>query len=123
MKYTLPKDLKQYQLRCLRTNISTKYKECIKSCKQADVLDCWKKSVVKDLIMDCDVENERNSEGYIVCPSCKSKDIVGCCFNTYLCATCGKSFVMYKDEYKELMGDDYLEVDMDELNTLLNKIE
>lgn len=75
----------------------------------------------KDLQLDCDVENEQHFGKYVVCHKCGSGDVVGCGFNRFMCADCGAMMSYDQSDYKEIMSDEYLEIDEKELSKNLKR--
>ena len=48
--------------------------------------------------------------------------MLGMAFNRFMCLDCGSSETFDKEEYKELMGEDYLEIDETRLSEMFKEI-
>jgi len=123
MKYELPKSLKRHSFWCEDISDLVNYSKCTKYCRKVDRLSCWKKKLVDDLVLDCNVNNERESENYARCPQCKSDNVVGCAFGSFMCSDCGATFSLDDEGYRAVLGENYQEIDNIELDVLLSKIK
>ncbi len=123
MKYDLPKSIKRHSFWCNKIQDFANFNKCSKLCRvcKSNNLNCWETMVKRDLTLDCDVTNERNAEYSAICPKCQSDDIVGCAFNEFLCAACGAVFTLDKEQQKQCLGDNYQELDTDELDAVIKK--
>lgn len=121
MNYNLPENLKTYTFFCEEVNDFVRLSRCKRLCP-ATYRKCWESKLRQDLELDCDVENEKQAEEYICCFSCGSENMVGMAFNRFMCLDCGSSATVDKAEYKELMGEDYLEIDETRLTEMFKQI-
>lgn len=119
MKYELPENIKKHYFFCQLENGLTGYNKCLK----CNGFECWKNQIIQDFKLDCDVENERNAESYVDCPNCKSKYIVGCAFDSYMCEKCGTNFTLSKEQQKEFLGEKYIEIDENDLTKIINEVK
>lgn len=122
MKYILPENLKTYPFPCDDCKDCVTYTRCKKHCPET-YRSCWESNLCKDLQLDCDVENEQHFGKYVVCHKCGSGDVIGCGFNRFMCADCGATMSYDQSDYKEIMGDEYLEIDEKELSEKLKAIK
>lgn len=120
MKYELPKDLKRYKFFCADALLLVDYMNCKKHC-HSDYRHCWEQHLRKDLVCDCAVSNERKAELYVKCPTCGSH-CTGLAFNRYLCSNCGNVEYYDAEQQKILMGNDYVEIDEQELANVLRQV-
>ena len=72
---------------------------------------------------DCAIDNERKARSYVTCYKCGSICDIGTGFNRFLCYNCGAVVTCEPEEQKELMGDEYIEIDQKELNEALKAIK
>ena len=72
--------------------------------------------------MDCDINNEQKAEGFAKCDKCKSNNIVGCAFDSYICTSCGNIFGLSKEEQKKILGEHYEEIDINEFSSKVDKV-
>ena len=121
MNYNLPKNLKTYTFFCEEVNDFVRLSRCKNLCP-ATYRKCWESKLRQDLELDCEVENEKLAEEYICCFSCGSENMVGMAFNRFMCLDCGSFKTFDKAEYKELMGEDYLEIDETCLSKMFKEI-
>lgn len=122
MKYNLPKNLKTYSFFCEETGEFVRYSRCKNLCP-ATYRKCWENALCADLELDCLVENEKRAEGYIACPDCGTGNIIGLAFNRFMCLDCGKVSLFDAADYKELMGEDYAEIDSARLAEMFRLIK
>lgn len=126
MRYELPKSLKRHSFWCNEVKDFVNFNKCTNYCSKSNEEEnqkCWENSLRKDLIMDCDITNEKNAEDYAICPSCQSDDIVSCAFNSFLCSQCGAIFSLDREAQKQCLGELYLEINDEALNVMYNKIK
>ena len=122
IKYELPRNIKRQSFGCSKIEYVSNYSNC-QNCRVAkDKKECWAKHLLEDLQMDCDINNEQKAENYVKCSKCKSERIVGCAFNNYMCSSCGYVFSMSKEEQKNVLGEHYEEIDMDEFNSKIENV-
>lgn len=122
MKYQLPKNLKNYRFFCEEFFAHSTYQSCKKLCSER-YKTCWERMVRKDLAMDCAVENEIRVRKFLTCPKCGGHRLDGILLNRFLCADCDLMMSCAPDEQKELMGDEYLEIDAKELDEAFSLIK
>ena len=121
MNYNLHENLKTYTFFCEEVNDFVRLSRCKRLCP-ATYRKCWESKLRQDLELDCDVENERQAEEYICCSHCCSKGVLGIAFNRFMCLDCSSFKTVDKAEYKELMGEDYLEIDETCLSKMFKEI-
>lgn len=123
MKYYLPEDLKRYLFVCDREMDMTTYRGCKRRCHKEDCRQCWEQHLRKDLHRDCAIDNETKARRFVTCPVCGERCNIGLLFNRFGCSKCGATVYCGADDQKQLMGDDYLEIDELELANALIQIK
>ena len=121
MKYEIADGVKEHNFWCVGRMNFTNYRKCKRYCKCYS-LECWKRKLMDDLKTDCHVENETNAEGYLTCPSCGKKSILSAGRDKYFCFDCGFGFSLDDDERREVMGDDFVELDEKDVARQLREI-
>ena len=122
MKYNLPWDLKLHYFYCEKFLAAGSYRICKRRCPQT-YRQCWERHLREDLATDCAIDNERKARSYVTCYNCGSICDIGTGFNRFLCDNCGAVVTCELEEQKELMGDEYIEIDQNELNEALKAIK
>lgn len=122
MKYELPEDLKTYKFFCEDKLNDVSLRSCKRNCP-THYRQCWEQRLRADLALDCTVENERNARGYVKCSKCGEICDVGLAFNRFLCSQCDSVEFCDVEEQKSLMGDDFEEIDEQELSDALKQVK
>lgn len=122
MKYELPEDLKTHRFFCEDKFNDVSLRSCKRNCP-VNYRSCWEQHLRADLIQDCAIENEQNAESYVVCSKCGKHCDVGLAFNRYLCSACDNVEELDDEDRKALMGNDFLEIDEQELSEALSQIK
>ena len=122
MNYELPDNLKTYIFFCENAMDIASYRRCKKRCPDT-YRECWKRHLREDLRRDCEIENEFKVAGHVRCYKCG--DICDIHFppNRFMCDKCDCIVYCGTEEQKQLLGDDFLELDERELSDALAPIK
>ena len=121
MKYELPENLRTYAFFCEKARDIVSYRRCKKRCPNK-YSECWERHLREDLFRDCAIENKMSVAGRVRCSACGAICDIHFPPNRFMSEY---DHMEYCDaEYrKQILGDDYFEIDEEELSEALAGIK
>lgn len=118
MKYELPENLKTHVFFCEKARDIASYRRCKKRCPNT-YRECWERHLREDLFRDCAIENEMSVVGRVRCAACGAICDIHFPPNRFMCSECDHMEYSDAEDQKQILGDDYLEIDEEELSEAL----
>ena len=85
--------------------------------------ECWERHLREDLFRGCAIENVMSVAGRVGCSACGAVCDIYFPVNRFLCSECDHMEYCDAEDQKQILDDDYFEIDEEELSEVLAAIK